>query len=218
MSKKNEWTKILFWFLAVLPFLISAGFYSHLPAQVATHFDASGAANGYSSREAAAFGLPAFYLAITLATIVMMKIDPRNKNIEQSSKLKTAVLWGMVLLFNLVHTETLLNAVHVCVNISIISEISVGLLFLVIGNYLPKCQPNYTMGIKLPWTLASEDNWRKTHRFAGPLWMIGGVLIMLSAFFASLLVTVAIIVSIMLCAAPAVYSYLLFRREQGNRP
>ena len=217
MSKKNKWLKILFWVLTFLPFLISAGFYSHLPAQVATHFNASGAADGYSSRSVTAFGLPAFYLVITLVIIVMMKIDPRSKNIERSSQLKTTVLWGMVLLFNLGHTAVLLNAVHIRVNISIILGIAMGLLFLVIGNYLPKCRPNYTMGIKLPWTLANEDNWRKTHRFAGPLWMVGGVLIMLSAFFASVWVTVAVVVSILLCAAPAVYSYLLFRHEQGNR-
>jgi uncharacterized membrane protein len=216
--KKNKWTKILFWFLAVLPFLISAGFYSHLPEQVATHFDSLGAANGYSSREVAAFGLPAFYLVIILVIIVTMKIDPRSKNIEQSVQLRTAVLWGLVLLFNLSHTAILLNAVNVRVNISIITGIAVGLLFLVIGNYLPKCRPNYTMGIKLPWTLASEDNWRKTHRFAGPLWIIGGVLIMLSAFFASVWGIVVTVVLVLLLTAPAVYSYLLFRREQGNRP
>lgn len=218
MSKISKGLKILFWFLAFLPFLISAGFYSRLPAQVATHFDASGAANGYSSRVVTAFGLPAFYLAVTLVIIVMMKIDPKSKNIERSSQLKTAVLWGMVALFNLGHAAILLNAMHVCVNISIIVEIAVGLLFLVIGNYLPKCQPNYTMGIRLPWTLASEDNWRKTHRFAGPLWMVGGILMMLGSFLASVWATVIIAVSVLLCAAPAVYSYLLFRREQGNRP
>lgn len=217
MSKKNKGLKILFWFLAFLPYLISAGFYNYLPAQVAIHFDASGAANGYSSRAVTVFGLPAFYIAIILVTIVMMKSDPRSKNIERSSQLKTAVLWGMVLLFNLGHTAILLNAVHVRINISIILGIAVGLLFLVIGNYLPKCQPNYTMGIKLPWTLASEDNWRKTHRFAGPVWMVGGVLIMLSAFLGSVWANVAVVVSILLCAAPAVYSYLLFRHEQGNR-
>lgn len=215
---KNKKTKILFWFLAVLPFLISAGFYSRLPARVVTHFNASGTPNGYSSRAVAAFGLPAFYLAVVLLLVVMMKIDPKNKNIERSPQLRAAVLWGVVLILNLVHIATMLNAVKIRVSINIMLGIAVGLLFIFIGNYLPKCKPNYTMGIRLPWTLYNEENWRKTHRFAGPLWIIGGVLITLSSFLAFAWVVVALVVCGLLCAAPAAYSYLLFRREQENKP
>ena len=58
----------------------------------------------------------------------------------------------------------------------------IGVLFMIIGNYLPKCKQNYTMGIKLPWTLDDEENWNRTHRFAGFLWVAGGVVIAINAF------------------------------------
>lgn len=215
---KNKWPKILFWFFAVLPFLLSAGFYSRMPATVATHFDASGAPNGYTTRAEAAFGLPAFYLGITLLVFFLLKIDPKKDNIERSPQLRAVALWGIVLIGDLCQAAILLRAVNIRLNISAFVGVAVGLLFVGIGNYLPKCKPNYTMGIRLPWTLASEENWRKTHRFAGPLWVAGGILIALSSFLTSAQVFIILAATLALSVVPAVYSYLLFRRESGNKP
>lgn len=214
---KHKWSKILFWFFVFLPFLISAACYNRLPAQVATHFNAAGTPDGYASRMHAAFWLPAFYAGMTLLVFVMMKIDPKSRNIERSPQIRAVILWGITLLFNLCQAAILLTAMNIRVNINAVVGIAVGILFAGIGNYLPKCKPNYTVGIRLPWTLASEDNWRKTHRFAGPLWIVGGVVIALSFFFrasASLILAVAAV----LCVVPAVYSYLLFRKEKSAKP
>lgn len=214
---KNKWKSAVFWFFALFPFLYSAACYGRLPARVATHFNAAGVPNGYSSRAMAAFGLPAFYFAVTLLVFVMLKIDPKSENINRSPKVKAAVLWGTVILFNVVQASMLLTGMGFHLKIGVITGVSVGFLFLVIGNYLPKCKPNYTMGIRLPWTLASEENWRRTHRFAGPLWIVGGVIIALGSFLASftwLIVGVAVLLAIV----PAVYSYLVFRNEQRKKP
>ena len=218
MNIKSKRINILFWFLALLPFLMSAAFYSHLPVQVAVHFDAAGTPDGYAPRAVAAFGLPAFYFAITLFVFVMFKIDPKSSNIERSPQLKAVILWGTVLLFDLVHAVVLMRTVNTRLDMITVISIAVGILYVAIGNYLPKCQPNYTMGIKLPWTLASEENWRRTHRFAGPLWIIGGILIILSSFKTFVATIVMVVSVILLCAIPAVYSYLLFRREKRNKP
>ena len=214
---KNKWSKILFWLFVFLPFLISAALYGRLPAQVATHFNAAGAPDGYASRMHAAFGLPAFYVGIILLVFVMMKVDPKSANINRSPQIRSVTLWGIALLFNLCQAAILLTAMNVRVNISAVVGIAVGILFVGIGNYLPKCKPNYTVGIKLPWTLASEDNWRKTHRFAGPLWIVGGIVIALGFVFrasASLIIAVVAV----LCVIPGVYSYLIFRHERANKP
>ena len=213
---KIKWLKILFWFLVLLPFLVSAVCYGRLPAQVATHFDAAGAPNDYSSRAMAAFGLPAVYFGIILFVYVMLKLDPKSANIERSPQIRAVVLWGTAVLLNLVHAAVMLTALNIRINIGIVTSIAVGLLFISIGNYLPKCKPNYTMGIRLPWTLASEENWRRTHRFAGPLWIFGGAVIALSAFWVVKWALLA--VAGLLCVVPAVYSYLLFRREEEKKP
>ena len=89
--------------------------------------------------------------------------------------------------------------------------ILIGLLFIVIGNYMPKTKQSYTMGIKLPWTLASEENWNRTHRLAGFLWVIGGVYFLAMTFIGWSLVAFLIPLAVMVLV-PAVYSYLLYRK------
>ena len=83
---------------------------------------------------------------------------------------------------------------------------------MIIGNYLPKCKQNYTMGIKIPWTLDNEDNWNKTHRLAGFLWVIGGVLITLNAFLGNEWVFLAI--TLVMTLVPVGYSYLYYKNHK----
>jgi uncharacterized membrane protein len=87
----------------------------------------------------------------------------------------------------------------------------VGLLFIIIGNYLPKSKQNYTVGIKLPWTLNNETNWNKTHRLAGYLWIVGGVMMFVNSFLQIFWMPVFIAIISLLSIVPAVYSYILYR-------
>ena len=88
----------------------------------------------------------------------------------------------------------------------------VGILFVVIGNYLPKTKQSYTMGIKLPWTLASEENWNRTHRLAGFLWVIGGILLILLTLLRLWNTWTFLLVIIPMSVVPMIYSYLLYRK------
>jgi len=85
-----------------------------------------------------------------------------------------------------------------------------GVLFVIIGNYLPKCKQNYTIGIKIPWTLNNEENWNKTHRFAGWLWTACGLLVILTGFIGGF--WLFMIVTLLMVFAPIIYSYLLHRK------
>ena len=82
---------------------------------------------------------------------------------------------------------------------------------MICGNYLPKCKRNYTLGIKLPWTLDNEDNWNKTHRFAGFVWVLGGILFTISAFFSFAYAMIGIVVLLMVL--PPIYSYLTYKNQ-----
>ena len=91
---------------------------------------------------------------------------------------------------------------------------AIGLMFVAIGNYLPKCRQNYTIGIKVPWTFASEENWNATHRFGGRVWMAGGVVLMLCALLpAGWNAGVMVAGIVILAIAPILYSYLYYRRQ-----
>ena len=87
-----------------------------------------------------------------------------------------------------------------------------GLVFIIVGNYMPKVKQNYFLGIKLPWTYASEENWNKTHRMAGKLWVAGGILFLANFFFRIQWMEVIIMFAMILI--PVVYSYLYSRKEQ----
>ena len=85
-----------------------------------------------------------------------------------------------------------------------------GLLFVIIGNYLPKCKQSYTIGIKIPWTLHSEENWNKTHRLAGWLWVVCGLAMMVSGFAGGFLLLLPL--ALVMVVVPMGYSFLLYRK------
>jgi len=92
-----------------------------------------------------------------------------------------------------------------------------GILFAVIGNYLPKTRMNSTMGIKIPWTYSSEENWNATHRFGGKVWMAGGIAIALCALLPHVwAVTAMLVLVLVLCFVPMIYSYRYYRMQKAQ--
>jgi uncharacterized membrane protein len=101
-------------------------------------------------------------------------------------------------------------ALGATVRVEIFIIIFLGLLFTIVGNYLPKSKQNYTIGIKLPWTLNSEENWNRTHRMAGRLWVLCGIAMILTSFLG--LFWLFFVVALVMVLAPAIYSYVLHRK------
>ena len=134
--------------------------------------------------------------------------DPKKNN--HPEKILHLVLWIIPVLSVLLHVVVYAVALGKEVRVEMVMPVFIGLLFTVIGNYLPKCKQNYTIGIKIPWTLSSEENWNRTHRFAGWLWTFCGIAIMLTAFFGGFWIFT--IVVLLMVFAPIIYSYLLFRK------
>lgn len=208
---KNRFFKIVYWLLAVFPFVISIIFYNNLPDRVPVHWNAAGQVNGYASRPVAAFGIPALLLACTIFVNFRMYADPQKENIDRSPQLRFIGRWIIVILANVMQLLTVTNAFQTFNHAKLIF-IVIGILFIAIGNYLPKCKYNYTVGIRLPWTLASEENWQKTHRLAGFTWVLGGILMAGNAFFASRWLFIGAMV--LMVGIPAIYSYLIFVNEK----
>lgn len=207
---KNKKLVVITTILCLLPILMGVLFYDKLPDMLATHFDFAGNPNGYSQKAYFIFGFPAFMAAMNLLVIFMLDADPKRQNASPKLRLLSCLLMPVMSL--VLMPMVLLPALGVTLPIHLFAPVFCGVLFLVIGNYLPKTRQNYTMGIKLPWTLDSEENWRKTHRLAGYLWTIGGLFMLLSAllpvatsyFFLVVIMTIAFI--------PMVYSYLLYKK------
>ena len=100
------------------------------------------------------------------------------------------------------------------VNISLICAIILGISFIVMGNYLPKAKRNRTFGLKIKWTMTNDDNWVATHRLAGKLLVIAGVITLLTAFLpmtAMLIALIAVIIAV--TVIPTVYSYRFYKKQ-----
>ena len=136
------------------------------------------------------------------------KLEKRKEN--YSKELYSFMYFIIPLICNLIYPLAIFKALGKDVKIEVIIPAFVSVVMVILGNYLPKCKQNSTMGIKIPWTLKSEENWNKTHRFAGWLWTVCGILIMLTGFFGGVWVFLPIVLVMVL--VPFLYSYLLHRR------
>lgn len=210
MIKQRKTTLILTSIFILVPIVIGIVLWNQLPDTMATHWGVDNEANGFSSKTFTVFGMPAVLLAIHWICILATKLDKKSQNINP--KIFSLVLWICPALSLLMSTIVYLTAMGKEIKVGFIVILFMGLLFIIIGNYLPKCKQSYTMGIKLPWTLKDEENWNKTHRFAGPLWVIGGVGILATAIFESFILFFSIVV--LMVIVPTVYSYLQYKKNK----
>ena len=208
MIKKNLKTLIVTSVLIVLPVLAGIILWDRLPEQMATHWNAAGDIDGWTSKPFTVFGLPLILLAVQWLCVLGTLADPKKEN--HPVKVLHLVLWIIPVLSLVLGTITYATALGKAVQVEVIMPILIGLILAIIGNYMPKCKQNYTIGIKIPWTLNSEENWNRTHRFAGWLWTFSGIVVMLTGFFGGFWIFMIIVLLMVL--APILYSYLLFRK------
>lgn len=209
--KNNNKELLLTTLLCLLPILAGLLLYNRLPETVATHFGSDGEANGWSSRAFAVFGLPAIMAGLNLLVNFGLRSDPKKQNM--SPVLRSISVWIIPILSIGVSALTLIYALGYNVRVDKILFVFVGVVFLAIGNYLPKTKQSYTMGIKLPWTLASEENWNRTHRLAGFLFVGGGILILLLAMIGLYSTWVFLVLVAVLVLVPTIYSYALYKKQ-----
>ena len=190
----------------LLPVFAGIVLWNQLPEQIPSHWNMQGEIDGYSSKTFSVIGLPLILLAIHWFTVCVTLADPKKQN--HSEKILHLVFWIVPALSIILSAVTYSTAMGKGVRMESFVSVLLGLLFVAIGNYLPKCKQNYTIGLKLPWTLHSEENWNRTHRLAGWLWVIGGLLIISAGFFNLMWRTVS--APLLMASVPTIYSYRLY--------
>ena len=98
-------------------------------------------------------------------------------------------------------------------NIGFVCGLFVGILYLILGNFIPKVKPNYSIGFRIPWALNDSDNWYHTHRFGGKCMVIGGIAMIVTSPFQNVWIFLALV--IVPCILPVVYSYMFYRKTMG---
>ena len=205
--KINKKLFVITTIIILLPIVIGLVFWEQLPETMATHWGTDNEPNGWTGKAFTVFGIPGIMAALHIFCLVVTYADPKKSNIGE--KAIGIVYWILPAVSIAVMSATYAYALGMDVNIGMICCLLMGIIFIMLGNYLPKAKQNFTFGYKIPWTLSSEDNWNKTHRLAGWLMVICGFLFIINAFVLSEWVLLACLIAV---AVPMIYSYILYRK------
>lgn len=214
LSFKSESLIIL---LLLISIAASFWFYQQMPAQVPIHWGINGQADGWGSREFAAFFFPALIVGMYLLLILIPFLDPKKERYAEFTKAYWAIRFLLVLF--LIYIYFISSLIGIGYNISISKSIAAGMgvLYLVMGNYLGKIRPNWFVGIRTPWTMSSEEVWTKTHRLGGKLFVLAGFLCILGIILPSAWAFILIVGSVLLAALiTVVYSYIIYKKLPKN--
>ncbi|CAI8895660.1 MULTISPECIES: SdpI family protein [Bacillus] len=186
----------------------------YLPDTIATHWS-GGTADGFSSKLTGMMSMVGIMIGCYVFLNVLQKIDPKKENYEKFSKALMMINNSLLVVLFIGNIDIITNGLGYKLFINRIPELLVGILFLIIGNYLPQCKPNFFVGMRNPWTLSNEEVWRKTHRFSGKVFVILGLMMIVSivvpASWRSYMMLTMILVAVVLTNG---YSYILYKKEQ----
>jgi uncharacterized membrane protein len=211
--------KKVIWLIILLPAVYLLVIYNQLPAKVPMHYNLNGEIDRYGSKIEMIF-MVAILSVVNFGVFLLLtnvhRIDPKkyaeeNKDSLSRIAIATAVFLSFVLcliIYSTTHPDILFLSNFILAG--------VGLLFCFLGNYMHSLKPNYFAGFRLPWTLESEENWRKTHLLGGKLWFGGGLLASLLCLILPFRVSIFTFFGIILILViiPIVYSYKIYRKEK----
>lgn len=209
MIKRHKGILILTSLIILLPILAGLFLWNQLPEEMPIHWNVAGEVDGYCGKPFAVFGLPAIMAAFHWICALATTADPKHDS--HNEKHLTLVFWLIPVLTILLISIMYSTALGQSIAVDKILPAFMGILFTIIGNAMPKFKQNYTMGIKIPWTLNSTENWNKTHRLAGRLWVVCGIAVILVSFIGHPLLLIPIL--LVMVSIPLIYSYLLYRKE-----
>ena len=215
MLKDKKRTLILTSLLTLSPILFGLLLWDSLPEQMTTHWGADGVADGWSGRPFAVFGLPLIMLATHWLCAFFTGLDPKNRG--QNRKVTELVLWIIPVVSMFTSGLVYITAFDVTFPPEALTFGLLGFVFMIIGNYMPKCKQNHTIGIKIKWTLENEENWNATHRMAGKLWVAVGFVSLFCGFLPLDLIPVAMIALITVTVLiPTVYSWNYHKKQVNS--
>lgn len=210
---KNRRLRILTYLLALAGILLAAILYPSLPEQIPTHWNTDGSVT-YGSRNTIFFTAGMGLLFAVLFDI-LPKIDPRRNNYEKFSSFYDLFCVLMELFMLMINGIMIVETLHPgTLSVPMAIMLSIGILFVIIGNFMPKFKSNFYMGIKTPWTLSSDEVWRKTHRLGGRCFFLSGLLFIICAFLPDSAVQLCVIVILIACFIPGLMSWIWWRQEQ----
>ena len=208
--------------ITLIPMFAGMALWNRLPEMLPTHFNMEGVVDGYGSRFDTVVMLPLFLLGIHLLCAFACMADPRNfreKAISDGIYRIILLIVPMVSVF--VSVLTYGTAFGWKMNINMIVQLSLGILFIVIGLFIPRVEQNYTAGFRLPWTLDDKENWKKTNKLGGIMMIVCGLLWLVNAFLniggSRGFIIILVVNMVLMLIVPCIYSFMIFvKNKEGE--
>ena len=209
---------ILIVLLIALPLVYLAMVFPSLPEVIPTHFGFDGKPNGYSNKQHMIWIVAVVSILSVLVYLLVRylpKVDPK-KTASQGAGNMQKIGIAVVALMSAITVSIIYTAEHATISFNRLFNPLMGIFFIVVGNWMYNIKPNYFVGIRVPWTLESPDNWKATHRIGSKLWVAGGVLITICSPFleGKTAEYFFIAITIALALIPIIYSFIYFRNHR----
>lgn len=210
-------TSMLIGLIAIgILFAVTAYLYPSLPDPMPSHWNAAGEVDGYMALPWGAYLLPLSAFGTWLLFLVTVYISPKGFRLDKFMPVVGILQLATTAFMIGISAIVLLTAQGHNIKMEYFIGPAMGLLFIILGNYMSKLRKNFFMGIKTPWTLASDEVWDRTHRLAGKTFVLGGVLLL----FYPLINATWYFIGVILIASltPVVYSFVIYKQLEGFTP
>jgi len=191
--------------------------YPKMPENIASHWNMNGEADGYSSKAAGVFLLPALSALLLFFFLIIPKIDPLGKNIESFRNYYDGFILSFTGFMSYLYLLTILWNAGYRFNMSQALSPAFGMLFFYLGILTENAKRNWFIGIRTPWTLSSDAVWDKTHRIGGKLFKAAGIISLLGAFIPQYAILLVLVPVISVSAYSFVYSYVEYSRQRKKK-
>ncbi len=206
-------SEIVVFVLILLCFIIGIYFYPRMPDEMASHWNAQGEVDGYTSKAECLFIMPIMFIVLGLVFIIIPRVDPKKENIEKFRKYYDIFIILFFLFMFTIYIQVILWNLGIKIIPNIIVLIGFGVIFFYCGILCENSKMNWFIGIRTPWTLSSETVWDKTHKIGGKLFKIAGIVSILGIFFQKYLIFFTIVPISVVAIFTIVYSYVEYKKE-----
>jgi uncharacterized membrane protein len=187
--------------------------FPNLPEQVPTHWNFNGEINGYSTKLSAMLLQIAIMVLLYFSALFMPNIDPRKANYQYFIKGYKTIYNSLLAIFFVLNILMIMNGLDHDIPMSAVGTLVIGVIFIILGNFLPQIRSNFFIGVRTPWTLSNDEIWRKTHRFMGKIFFAAGIILILATFFSGTWKQIMVIgIIVVVIIAPYVFSFLEYKK------
>ena len=208
--RRNEWFVCA---LILTLFIFGVCVYPAMPERIASHWNTEGAVDGYMPRFWGTFFMPILALILGIVFFVIPRVDPKKENIEKFRVYFDEFILVLFLFFSYIYWLTIAWNFGCTFNLTLFIIPALSILFMLMGRLISHAEPNWTIGIRTPWTISSPSVWEKTHRVAGKFFVLSGVIALLGMAFPGIAFWFVIVPILLTAFGSAWYSYILFKKE-----